>query len=578
MAKKSAASKSLPVVDDITDAPVAPTPAIEQPSAAFQVVALDLIDESPTNPRKTFGDMGELAESVRKNGVLQPVLVRQNGARFELVFGHRRFRAAKAAGRTDIPAFVREMNDLEVLEAQLVENAQRADIHELEEADGFKRLHTEHGKSVEEIAAKTGKSASYVYGRMKLAELVDEKAREACFDGSLSPSIALLVARLNPADQKKASTELLRNRGSEGVSFRWAKEFVEREFMLELAHAPFDVDDDGLVAAAGACAKCPKRTTNQPTLFGADTKDDRCTDSKCYAEKKAAARSLVALKAKQDGFKMLTEAEESQAFDRWEKTKDSLSYNSNFVKVHGPCSADSKNRMWKVMVGENAPQIYLGQGPSGSFIQLYSEKEAISAATKAGNLKKEKRSSSSSHFGSSPKKSKPEDKAAAELREKAEPRAKMLIHEAALKVDARKAFRWLGFEAYRALSPSSEIEQKHGLAKNFYPNSLKDVAKIKDEVLFALAFSGSVDDLGFDYGTHKPSKDLITLGAELGIDVEKIYSQALIDVSGAPKPAEKKPVANAFKKTADAIRKSVKKTAKKAAAKPSKPKKSKAKK
>lgn len=170
---------------------------------------VELIDESPSNPRKLFGDLSELTASIKESGVLQPVLVRLVGERYELVYGHRRLRAAKEAGLDAIPANVTQMTPEEVLTAQIVENGQRADIHPLEEADGYHRLHTEHDLSVEEIAKKVGKSKASVYARMKLADLVDQTARAAFLKGKIPASIALLIARLPAELQEKAASEII---------------------------------------------------------------------------------------------------------------------------------------------------------------------------------------------------------------------------------------------------------------------------------------------------------------------------------------------------------------------------------
>jgi ParB/RepB/Spo0J family partition protein len=139
-------------------------------------VPLAKITPSTTNPRKSFpkDKLDELTDSVKRLGVLQPILLRplNGGGTYELVAGERRYRASKAAGLTDIPATVRELTDAEVLEIQVIENLQRSDPHELEEAEGYERCSSAHPSgekyTVDEIAAKVGKSRSYVFGRLKL--------------------------------------------------------------------------------------------------------------------------------------------------------------------------------------------------------------------------------------------------------------------------------------------------------------------------------------------------------------------------------------------------------------------------
>ena len=120
------------------------------------------VDEHPKNPRKTFRALEELAESIKTHGVLEPVLCRPKGKRYEIIFGARRYRASKLAKVTTVPAFVRPIEDREAEEMMLVENGQRQDLHELEEAEGYERLQQVHGMTVEDIAAKTGKTRSTI--------------------------------------------------------------------------------------------------------------------------------------------------------------------------------------------------------------------------------------------------------------------------------------------------------------------------------------------------------------------------------------------------------------------------------
>lgn len=132
-----------------------------QMQSEYRDLPIDWLVVSPTNPRKTFDEeaMKEMAESIRSNGVLQPLLVRPRAERqFEIVFGERRYRGAQMAGKETVPVRIREMTDAQVLEAQLVENLQRRDVHPLEEARGMRALLEldESKYSIEQIAAKTG--------------------------------------------------------------------------------------------------------------------------------------------------------------------------------------------------------------------------------------------------------------------------------------------------------------------------------------------------------------------------------------------------------------------------------------
>ena len=167
-------------------------------------ISIHSIALSKTNPRKRFdeGALAELADSIRKHGVLQPVLLRPKGSSYELVAGERRVRAAKAAALAEIPAIVRDLTDVEVLEIQVIENLQRSDLHPLEEAEGYRQL-TSRGYDVAKIAERTGRSVKYVYDRVKLLGLT-KKAQQLFLEGRFTPGHAILLARLEAKDQERA--------------------------------------------------------------------------------------------------------------------------------------------------------------------------------------------------------------------------------------------------------------------------------------------------------------------------------------------------------------------------------------
>jgi ParB family chromosome partitioning protein len=128
---------------------------------------------STLQPRKDFGReaLQELIDSIRQHGIIQPLIVRQAGARFELIAGERRWRAAQEIGLATVPAIVRTANDLEVLELSLIENLQRADLNPIEEAQGYARLANEFGMRQEDIALKVGRSRAAVANALRLLDL-----------------------------------------------------------------------------------------------------------------------------------------------------------------------------------------------------------------------------------------------------------------------------------------------------------------------------------------------------------------------------------------------------------------------
>lgn len=279
-------------------------------------IRLAALRESPFNPRKTFDEAAlvDLSASIASQGLLQPIVVRPAPDRVgdkrnlqvthEIVFGHRRVRAAQLAGLDTLPAVVRTMTDEEAAIAQVHENTQRADISAIEEADSFAHLVSAHKLKPDGIATAISKSRSYVYGRLKLARMAPE-VRKAVTDEGLSPEIALEVARLPHHDlQRKALQQLADQAYTDGgwktvgwISHREAKRRLKDMFDIHLNDAEFDITDSELVASAGSCTNCPRRAGNDPDLQGV-LAYDVCTDKSCYQVKVDAhiQRRIEALK------------------------------------------------------------------------------------------------------------------------------------------------------------------------------------------------------------------------------------------------------------------------------------------
>jgi len=268
----------------------------------YRELPLALLSESKTNPRRVFDDVSlrELAASIRSQGVLSPLLVRpltENG--FEIVAGARRYRAARMAEAVTVPVRIKQMDDAEVLEAQLVENLIRAEIHPMEEAEGFARLLAleEPKYSIEQIAAKVGKHPSFVASRLKLVDLVPA-AVDAFYANEIGVGHALLLAKLPADQQEQALSACFKEAYNSGgatptrilLPVRNLQFWIETNVLLILKDAPFDKRDAQLVPTAGSCADCPKRTGHNKLLFGDDLgkQGDQCTDPRCYNAKLAA--------------------------------------------------------------------------------------------------------------------------------------------------------------------------------------------------------------------------------------------------------------------------------------------------
>src|SRR5213595_823521 len=155
-----------------TPSPVPREEVVETGEKVHQI-NLASITPSPLQPRKDFAReaLQELIDSIRQHGIIQPLIVRQVGTRFELIAGERRWRAAQELGLTTVPAILRTANDLEVLELSLIENLQRADLNPIEEAQGYARLANEFGMRQEDIAVKVGRSRAAVANALRLLDL-----------------------------------------------------------------------------------------------------------------------------------------------------------------------------------------------------------------------------------------------------------------------------------------------------------------------------------------------------------------------------------------------------------------------
>ena len=175
-----------------TAAAAANAPSTEDLSSSE--IAIDRIVPNPKQPRRTFveADLEELTESIKTKGVIQPILVRPDPSQpemFEIIAGERRWRAARRAGLSMVPAVVREMDDREMLEIAIIENVQRADLNAVEEAEAYKALIDRFGRTQESVAQQVGKSREHVSNTLRLLSL-PEDVREHVREARLTPGHA----------------------------------------------------------------------------------------------------------------------------------------------------------------------------------------------------------------------------------------------------------------------------------------------------------------------------------------------------------------------------------------------------
>jgi ParB family chromosome partitioning protein len=178
-----------------------------------QLVPLEDIDPNPNQPRQMMGDLTELAASVREKGVLEPILVRPKGSRFEILAGERRYRAATEAGLAEVPCIVRDASDAEMMEIALVENLQRKDLSAFEEADGLKVLAETYAYTHEQMAEKLGKSRTSITETLSLTAMPEE-VREVCRLADIeSKSLLLQIVRQSEPEKMLALVDALQREG-----------------------------------------------------------------------------------------------------------------------------------------------------------------------------------------------------------------------------------------------------------------------------------------------------------------------------------------------------------------------------
>lgn len=365
--------------------------------ATYRDIELGKIRISPDN-RKRFNEVAlqELAASIKSMGVAQPILIRpvtptvEQPEEYEIVAGERRYRASNIAGMGTIPAIIRQLSDLDAAKIRILENLQRENPHEMEEAEGYQLLMLQHGYNADQLADEVKKSRAYIYGRLKLCALTTE-VREQFLDNKIPASTALLIARIPvPALQIRALGEILKPpawMGSEPMSYRQAVQHVQSTYMLDLKTAVFKVADAKLLVSAGACTTCPKRTGNQPEVF-AGVSADVCTDPDCFKEKRAAHFTATIVKANKLGIPVLEGSEGQTALpNSWDHNCELVTHTHSLYNFRRNVPATKNNGSPKDYLDEKAlpPVVKYVKRDDGSLTPLY-ERTAMQAALEAAGI------------------------------------------------------------------------------------------------------------------------------------------------------------------------------------------------
>jgi len=214
---------STPPPASVPSANPSPAPVPTTPPG-LRLVPIDRVTASPLQPRRDFTDdaLRELADSIREQGIIQPLVIRPVGDRFELIAGERRWRAARLAGLTEVPIIERSASDREVLELALIENLQRENLNPLEEALGYAQLQSQFNLTQEQVAQKVGRSRVAVTNSLRLLKLAPG-LHEALRSGQLSTGHAKVLLGLPDPSLQISAADQVRSRG---LSVRQTEELV----------------------------------------------------------------------------------------------------------------------------------------------------------------------------------------------------------------------------------------------------------------------------------------------------------------------------------------------------------------
>nr|WP_239452445.1 ParB/RepB/Spo0J family partition protein [Collinsella intestinalis] len=187
-------------------------------SAAETKLPIEQIVPNPNQPRTHFNEteLNELSESIREHGVLQPLLVRKKGSKYEIIAGERRYQASKLADLTEVPVIIKDVDDQEMLALALIENLQRSDLNPLEEARGYRQLIDASGMTQDALSKAVSKSRSAITNSLRLLDL-PEAVQQMIFEGKLTAGHARAILAVPYEDARIKLAERVVN---EGLSVR----------------------------------------------------------------------------------------------------------------------------------------------------------------------------------------------------------------------------------------------------------------------------------------------------------------------------------------------------------------------
>lgn len=235
-----------------------------------RLVPIDAVDPNPDQPRQVMGDLSELIASIAEKGIIEPLIVRQRGTRFQIVAGERRYQAAVQAGLRELPVVIREVDDAEIIEVALVENLQRKDLAPFEEAEALSGLAQRCGYTHEDLAKRLGKSRTAITESLALSNMPDEVRNLCRLADITSKSLLLQVVRQQTPEKMIAFIEKLTRQAQSGVTREQARRAAAKPkagrprayvfqyrpptkaFRLRLQFRRSDVDRTEIIAALEA--------------------------------------------------------------------------------------------------------------------------------------------------------------------------------------------------------------------------------------------------------------------------------------------------------------------------------------
>jgi ParB family chromosome partitioning protein len=233
-----------------------------------RLVPIDLIDPNPGQPRQVMGDLSELIASIAEKGIIEPIVVRQRGERFQIVAGERRYQASVQAGLRELPVVIREADDTEVLEIALIENLQRKDLTAFEEAEALHGLAARCGYTHEDLARRLGKSRTSITESLTLFNMPEE-VRNICRLADISSkSLLLQVVRQDSPEKMTALVERIASgdattrqevrqavakpKAGRPKNFTFAYRPPTKQFNLKLSFTKSKVQKDEIISALEA--------------------------------------------------------------------------------------------------------------------------------------------------------------------------------------------------------------------------------------------------------------------------------------------------------------------------------------